>query len=137
MSNFKSTVYKVKINKIKIEINAVDKESLHFLWRILPQSNRFYESYKHQRMTDVRFTESLSVKAKEHFATIMASITPSYATSQSNRNHRLLETIKSNHWWQQGARRDLSCRNYFGRWNKMPSFSRHGSWKFHYFIRTG
>ena len=35
------------------------------------------------------------------------------------------------------ARRDLSCRSYFGRWNKMPSSSRHRSWKILYSIGTG
>ena len=37
----------------------------------------------------------LSWKAKEHVATVMASITLPYATRQSNRNHRLLKVTKS------------------------------------------
>ena len=44
----------------------------------------------------VRVAETFSVKAKEHVATFMVSITPPYATNQSKGNHLLLKAIKNN-----------------------------------------
>lgn len=44
----------------------------------------------------VRVTETFSAKAKEHVATFMVSITPSYTTHQSKGNHLLLKAIKNN-----------------------------------------
>ena len=86
---------------------TVDVESMHFLGRNLIQeliarklqtsTKGKNNSVKENVSTDcVMVTEPLSLKAKEHVATVMSSIAAPYATSQLNSNHLLLKAIKSN-----------------------------------------